>query len=369
MERHFWFVAAGTGGHIFPGLSVAEEIKKNTQDKATFLFWGDPKRLEARLVPEAGFEIKFLQVEQFKGRSKVKKILSLLGVGLSFLVALAESFRKKPAALVSVGGYVSVPVALAAKVRGVPVYLIEPNSVSGAANILVSKWATEAFVSPALPASKTLKCKIVKTGNPVRRDLPSLRIKSAVQKILVLGGSQGALQLSRGAVSAAVEMKSLGIDLKWMIQVGEKNQAEISDLVSRSGLAGFVTVVPFIKDISQAYAAADLMISRAGATTLAEMAVVGTPTILVPFPHAADDHQRLNAKALADVGAARMVDESDADFDKKLSANLRDLCASDSGMQKRASLHLKLKEFAKPLASHEISERILAQTSQKGQKG
>jgi len=358
MKSHFWFVAAGTGGHIFPGLAVAKQIAKSSPE-STFLFWGDASRLESKLVPQAGFPIHFLNVEQWKGRSKIRKILALLGVAFSCLKVYLESLRRKPSALVTVGGYVSVPVAVAARLRGIPVFIIEPNSVSGVANVLVSKWAREAYVSPALPESGKLQCEMIKTGNPVREDLPQLAIRSEVEQILVLGGSQGAIALARGAVTAALEMKSLGLKFRWVIQAGEKNQAEVAELVTRSGLSPTVSVVPFIADMAAAYAASDLLISRAGATTLAEMAVVGIPNILVPFPHAADDHQRVNARAFERIGAARMADEVDPDFAGKLSAHIRDLCASDSGLQKRSTMHLKLRDFARPQASQEIAQRIM----------
>lgn len=359
MGPHIWFVAAGTGGHIFPGLSVADEIKRLTEQRASFLFWGDKNRLESKLVPQAGYPISFIRVEQWKGRSFLRRLMALAHIGFSLMHVLWQSFRKRPVALVSVGGYVSVPVALAAKIRKIPVFLIEPNSVSGVANVLVSKWAVAAYTSPVFPDSKTLKCKLVKTGNPVRLGLPSLTVRSHVEKILVLGGSQGALKLSKAAVATAMEFKSLGLNFSWTIQVGEKKLAELTELVDRSNLSGVVRVVPFIKDVNSAYAESDVLISRAGATTLAEVAVVGIPSVLVPFPFAADDHQRINARALSDVGAARMVDEDDKDFEKKLSSNLRDLCASDSGFQKRMAMHLKAKEFGKPEASREIAERIL----------
>jgi UDP-N-acetylglucosamine--N-acetylmuramyl-(pentapeptide) pyrophosphoryl-undecaprenol N-acetylglucosamine transferase len=357
--RHYWFVAAGTGGHIFPGLAVARQMARALSPKSTFMFWGDASRLEAKLIPQAGFPIKFLKVEQWKGRSQVKKFLALLGVLCSFFTVLVESFRKKPNALISVGGYVSVPVALVARIRNVPVFLIEPNSVSGVANVLVSKWAVEAYVSPALPDSGALKCPIIKAGNPVREDLKPLVIREQVERIMVLGGSQGARLLAQASVDAALELKALGSNLKWLIQAGDKNLDEIVELVKARNLKATITVVSFIENMAKAYEESDLLISRAGATTLAELAVVGLPSILVPFPHAADDHQRVNAKAFADVGAARMVDERESDFARKLSTNLRDLCASDSGFKKRRDMHLKLTEFARPAASHEISERIM----------
>ncbi len=351
-------MAAGTGGHIFPGLAVAKQITKSLQN-SSFLFWGDASRLEAKLIPAAGYPIKFLNVDQWKGQSKLKKFIALAGVGLSFLKVLVESFYHRPDALISVGGYVSVPVALAAKIRNVPIFLIEPNSVSGVANVLVSKWAVEAYVSPALPESSKLKCEMVKTGNPVREDLQTLTIKNEVKKILVLGGSQGARLLAQGSVQAALEMKSKGLKLHWTIQAGEKNFSEINEMVTKLQLGETVVVVAFIQDVAKAYIDNDLLISRAGATTLAEMAVVGIPSILVPFPHAADDHQRVNARALEKVGAALMVDEVDPNFEKNLSASVRDLCEGESGFQKRTAMHLRLRDFARPMASQEISVRIM----------
>lgn len=359
MKPHFWFVAAGTGGHIFPGLAVAGEISRSSGGDPSFLFWGDKSRLEAKLIPQAGYPIQFIRVEQWKGRSLLRRLFALTLLAFSLLRVLIESFRQRPAALVSVGGYVSVAVALVARLRKIPVFLIEPNSVSGVANVLVSKWAHVAFTSPVFPAQKKLRCPVVTTGNPVRAGLPVIAVRSEVKKILVLGGSQGALRLSKCSVLTAIELKSLGLNFFWTIQVGEKNFAEIVDLVRRSGVDAFVNVVPFIKDMSAVYAETDVLISRAGATTLAELAVVGLPSVLVPYPHAADDHQRVNARALADVGAARMVEEEGEDFEKKLSATLRDLCASDSGLAKRTSLHLKVRDFARAEATADIAQRIL----------
>lgn len=362
MNPHFWFVAAGTGGHIFPGIAVADKLKELTKGQASFLFWGDQKRLESKLVPSAGYKISFIKVEQWKGKALFGRLVALLGVAISLLKVLAISFVKKPDALVSVGGYVSVPVAVAARIRKIPVFLIEPNSVSGVANVLVSRWAKVAYTSPVFPASKTLKCPILTTGNPVRPGLPLTVIHEHAQKILVLGGSQGALKLSKACLNVAQKLNLQGQKLSWIVQVGEKNFPELETYSKQSLLNDFVKVVPFIKDMNEAYAGCDLVISRAGATTLAELVVVGAPSILVPFPFAADDHQRINAKSLQDAGASLMVEEEDLNFEDKLFQSVHYLTNQQlESYEKRKSLHRQALTFSRPHATKEIAENILAQ--------
>lgn len=355
-----WFVAAGTGGHIFPGLSLANEIRK-ARPGAQFLFFGTRDRLEAKIIPKAGQPIRFLSASPWKGRNPLMRLFAVFPMLTGFFQVVAMLLRgPRPDLLVSVGGYVSVPTTLACRLFGVPVTILEPNIRAGVANRLLSRFARKAFCSPGSDALKRLACPVEDTGIPVREDLRPVAVREKVTRILVLGGSQGALSLCKASILAArdLELRTKGVEL--VLQTGERNFEQSLAWVQEFTQDGVVRPVAFIDDVPTALAGADLVIARAGAMTVAELAIAGIPTIFVPFPFAADDHQRVNAKILADAGAAFLVDERDGNLEYMLGERIKELCFDPRAYVLRTGLAANFRGFGRPEAARSISKQALS---------
>ncbi|MBS1984726.1 MAG: UDP-N-acetylglucosamine--N-acetylmuramyl-(pentapeptide) pyrophosphoryl-undecaprenol N-acetylglucosamine transferase [Bdellovibrionales bacterium] len=360
-----WFVAAGTGGHIFPGISVAREIRR-LSPQADILFFGTQDRLESTLVPKAGFPLKILSAAPWKGRGGLARFAALGSVAAGFFQVVALLCRQRPDVLVSVGGYVSVPTALACRMFLVPLVILEPNICSGLANRLLSRMARRAFCAPGSDALQKLKCPVVDAGNPVREDLRPMPVRETVRRVLVLGGSQGALALCRASLQAARDLKFAERGVQLVLQSGDKNLAASEQLRRDWGVEACTQIVPFIDDIPSALEAADVALARAGAMTVTELSVTGVPTVFVPFPFAADDHQRVNAQILERAGAAFMVDEREADFNGRLQAVLTQLCLAPDNLALRTRLAREFKRHGRPQATREITQQILSMLQARG---
>ncbi len=306
----------GTGGHIFPAIAIANALKQKEPDMV-ILFIGAKGKMEMEKVPQAGYPIEGLDIAGFNRSSLIKN------VGLPY--KLAKSFfqvRKivnafQPDAVVGVGGYSSFPVLKYAQSKGIPTFIHESNSYAGKSNILLGKKATAIFVASDgmdkfFPADK-----LMVTGNPVRKAIS----KAAVSKedalrffgldtgqttLLVVGGSLGARSINEVIASHITELSQLGLQLIW--QTG-KTGAE--GYKGRGMPFSNVWVDAFIQDMDKAYAAADVVISRAGAMSVAELCVAGKPVVFVPYPHAAEDHQTVNARYLVDRQAALLVKDDE----------------------------------------------------------
>lgn len=306
----------GTGGHIFPALSIADALRSRLN--AEILFVGAENRMEMTRVPDAGYEIIGLPVAGFDRKHLWKNI----GV----LIKLFKSMRRsrkivkefKPDIAIGVGGYASGPTLKAAQKAGIPTLLQEQNSYAGVTNKLLGQKAERICVAydgmeKFFPADK-----IVKTGNPIRKTLLNSQktVKEARESfglnpdkttLLVVGGSLGALTINESLEKGIKQLAENGIQVIW--QTG-KNFGDRGPLAAK-GLKG-VVVTPFITDMSSAYKAADLVIGRAGAGSISELQVLGKPVILVPSPNVAEDHQTHNARALSDRGAAVLITDADA---------------------------------------------------------
>ena len=355
-----WIVAAGTGGHIFPGLSLAKTLLEK-EPSLKIEFFGTEDRLEARLVPEHGFKLRFLTAGRWKGRGVLGKLSGLIALLGGYFQALSLILREgRPRFLMSVGGYVSLPMALACGTCGVPVFLLEPNIRAGLANRVVSRWARFAFCSPGADAMQVFACPVEDLGSPLRSEIRALEPRSRVTKLLVLGGSQGAKLLNEAVLKAykKLALADRGISLK--LQSGEAHLKSAEELKAQLGLGSEVELLSFIKDIPATLAASDVVVARAGAMTVAELAAAGLPTVFVPFPYAADDHQRKNAELLAQDGAAWCVDQLDPDFSSKLDETLMKLCASgESSFELRRNVSKQFVRWARPRASEDIASRLL----------
>ncbi|MEO5667901.1 MAG: UDP-N-acetylglucosamine--N-acetylmuramyl-(pentapeptide) pyrophosphoryl-undecaprenol N-acetylglucosamine transferase [Bdellovibrionota bacterium] len=363
VSRKIWIVAAGTGGHIFPGLSLAKTILEK-DPSAQIEFFGTEDRLEARLVPEHGFKLRFLTAGRWKGRGVVGKVLGLFSLVGGYVQALSIILREgRPRFLMSVGGYVSLPMAMACGTCGVPVFLLEPNIRAGLANRVVSRWARFAFCSPGADATQLFSCPVEDLGSPLRGEIRPIEIRDPVKKLLVLGGSQGAKVLNEAVLRAykKLGLKEKGITLK--LQSGEAHLRAAGEVKAELGLGSEVELLSFIKDIPAVIAASDVVVARAGAMTVAELAAAGMPTVFVPFPFAADDHQRKNAELLAHDGAAWCVDQRDEYFKSKLEEYILKLCVpGQASFDLRTAVAKRFIHWARPRASDDIAQRLLALT-------
>lgn len=306
----------GTGGHIFPALSIANALK--TRINADILFVGADNRMEMERVPAAGYRIKGLPVAGFNRRNLLKNIGVLLKLRKSISMAREIVKDFKPDIAIGVGGYCSGPTLKAAQKAGIPTLIQEQNSYAGVTNKLLAKKARKICVAyPGLerffPADR-----IVLTGNPVRKDLLSSSIPKEKARerfglnpklptVLVVGGSLGALTLNESLEAGIRRLYEEGIQVIW--QTG-KNFGDRGTVAAKN-LNG-VVVTKFISDMAAAYAAADVVVSRAGAGSISELELLGKPCILVPSPNVAEDHQTKNARALSDKGAALLVTDAEA---------------------------------------------------------
>ena len=299
----------GTGGHVIPAIAVAEEIRKRGGDAR---FVGTRDRMEARLVPEAGFGIDFIDARPLTGGGVTRLVSGLVKapIAVARSVFLLGSIR--PNAVLGVGGYVSGPVVLAARIRGVPSAVLEQNAAVGLTNRLLSRIVNRAFVSyeetlAAFPAGRAEL-----TGNPVKKSLLRAVERRASDdngsrtRILVMGGSQGASSINE-RVPAAISMAGLAGDVTVLHQCGEGREREVAAEYKRRGIEA--EVVPFIVDTAGAYSASDFAVTRAGATTISELSAVGLPAVLLPYPHHSDRQQERNAEPMKRAGAAIVLDE------------------------------------------------------------
>lgn len=304
--KRLLIAGGGTGGHLFPALAVAEAWDDHP-DGGEILFVGTQEGLESRILPREGRHLATLKVGRLKGGGWIKRLRTLLGLPLALLSALGIVRGFKPDVVLGVGGYASAPALFAAWLLRIPVALHEQNARPGLANRTLGRLARLAMVSFKETETGWFRCPATWVGNPVRAAL----VKAAREErgeggegfgLLIFGGSQGARVFSQVAPPALA-----GLDEKIRQGLRLRHQAPTDDvdgLKAAYAAAGIkAEVLPFIHDMAGAYREADLVICRAGATSLAELAVVGKPALLVPFPHAADDHQTANAWAVVAAGA------------------------------------------------------------------
>ena len=300
--------AGGTGGHLFPGIAVADELRR--RDPATrVVFAGTPKGLESRLVPRAGHELELLPILPLNGVGLARALKGLLVLPWGLLRAAALVARLRPAAVLGVGGYAGGPVVLAAAVMGVPTVILEPNAKPGFTNRVLRPFVRRAACSYE-EARREFGAKGVLTGNPVRGGFAGLPRKThaAPCTLLAFGGSQGSRVLNEALLAARPHLP--GPDrLRIVHQTGVAMRAQVADAYAAAGRPA--EVLEFLDDMEARFEAADLVLCRSGATTCAELTAAGKASVLVPFALAADDHQRSNARALQAAGAARMIEEKE----------------------------------------------------------
>ena len=343
-------LAGGTGGHIFPGLAVAQALR---EQGAEVSWLGADGGMETRLVPPHGIAIDTIAVKGLRG----KGVATLLGAPLRVLRAVRDAARvlrlRKPDAVVSFGGFAAGPGGIAARIAGIPLLVHEQNRAAGLTNKVLAKFARQVMVGfPQTFVGEVL------VGNPVRAQIaqvapPAQRdfAHGGALRLLVLGGSQGARALNN-AVPQAVAALGLPVDV--LHQAGEKMLDEARSAYAGAGVEA--RVEPFIADMAAAYAWADLVVCRAGALTLAELCAVGVGSVLVPFPQAVDDHQTRNAEYLVERGAALLLKQDDA-----LAARLGDVLAELTGDPgKRRAMADAARALARPDAAQRVADAVLA---------
>ena len=304
--------AGGTGGHIYPGIAVAKEILRRAAESEV-RFVGTARGLENKLVPQAGFELSLIDSAGLKNVGPVARARGVFVLPKSFLEArkLIRTFR--PDVVIGAGGYVSGPVVLTAAMLRVPTLVMESNALPGWTNRVLASFVDKAAVSfdEALPH---FRGKAVVTGNPVRREffeLPLSLRQPGRFSILVFGGSQGARAINEAMIAALPSLESLKEVLRLRHQTGEADFVKVSSGYADAGWGERVSVQKYIDNMVNAFAEVDLVICRAGATTTAELIAAGKASIMIPFPLAADDHQRRNAEALEAAGAGKMILQQD----------------------------------------------------------
>lgn len=346
MTKKLLVMAGGTGGHVFPALAVAAELQKQGWE----ICWlGTKDRMEAQLVPQHGIPIRFIQISGLRGKGVKALLLAPFAILRAVLQARAIIRDYQPNAVLGMGGYVSGPGGIAAKLCGVPVILHEQNAVAGLTNKWLAKVAKR--VLQAFPGAFT-DAQVV--GNPVRQSLfemapPAQRFATRQGKLrlLVVGGSQGARVLNQTLPKVVA---ALGDKLEVRHQVGKGALQSVREWYGEN--ADKVQLSEFINDMAEAYAWADLVICRSGALTVCELAAVGTPAIFVPFQHK-DQQQYLNAKYLADAGAAMIVPQNELSPER-----LIDLL-SGLDREKLAKMAEKAKAKAAPQAASDVAKIVI----------
>ena len=347
----------GTGGHVFPAISIANAIKE-IEPETNILFVGALDKIEMEKVPAAGYKIIGLPVAGLQRRLTVKNI--------SFIFKLISSLRKskkiikdfKPDVVVGVGGYASGPVLRIANKRGIPTLIQEQNSYAGITNKLLAKKAKKICVAYEGMEKYFPKDKIILTGNPVRQDLldnigrkeeaiKHFELEKDRKMILVVGGSLGARTINQSIIGDIAKIGKSECQLLW--QTGKYYYEDAKNVVDKSDYKN-IKVLDFITRMDMAYAAADIIISRAGAGTISELCLVGKPVILIPSPNVAEDHQTMNAMALVNKNAAIMIKDMEAS--EKLIDSALDLIKSE-GQIKKLSENIRgmaLRDSAKIIA-------------------
>jgi UDP-N-acetylglucosamine--N-acetylmuramyl-(pentapeptide) pyrophosphoryl-undecaprenol N-acetylglucosamine transferase len=355
----------GTGGHLYPGIAVAREILSRAPGSHVS-FAGTALGIESRVVPREGFELDVIRSAGIKGKSMVARARGALLLPLGGVDAWQLLSKRRPQLVVGVGGYSSGPVVALAALRGIRTMVLEQNAAPG----LTNRWLARLVDAAAVTWAATLpyfRGRGFVSGNPVRAEFFATdftdrratdfadhmdgRRRDDRTRILIFGGSQGAHAINVAMVEAAAELAGHAGRLEITHQTGERDLAFVRDGYRRAGIE--VRVEPFLYEMDREMTAADIVVSRAGATTLAELAAAGRPAILVPLPTATDDHQRKNADATARAGAAEVIDQRDL-TGHRLAAGILALAADEP---KRAAMANAARRLARPDAAKVIVDR------------
>ncbi|HEX4227106.1 MAG TPA: undecaprenyldiphospho-muramoylpentapeptide beta-N-acetylglucosaminyltransferase [Bryobacteraceae bacterium] len=351
LTHAFVMAGGGTGGHVFPALAVARVLRDRGHRP---LFIGTKAGMESRLVPEAGFEIEFIEIGGFNRVGAMQKLQTALKIPGAIAASRRILRRLRAAAVFSMGSYVAGPVMLAAITLGLPLIVMEPNAIPGIANRKVGRRVYRALLGfeaarPWFPPGKSEV-----TGLPIRPEFFQVTAPNNDKfTVLVTGGSRGARTLNRASRESWPLLRENNSPIRLIHQTGANEHENLAKEFSIAGVDG--EVIPFIANMPEAYAQADLVVTRAGAGAVSEIAAAGMPSILVPLPFAADDHQRLNAEALANAGAARIVLDKDMNGER-LFREINQLRADPSALQQMRG---RVRQFAKPGAAERAADVLI----------
>lgn len=352
----FLFAGGGTGGHLYPAIAVADEIKR-LKPESEILFVGTKSKIEGRVIPQLGYGFKSIWIKGFSRKFNLSNILFPIKLVVSILQSIFISFKFKPRVAIGSGGYVAGPAIWGASVMGAKIILMESNSYPGVTTRLLEKYADEVHITFE-DSKKYLRHpeKIKLTGNPVRSELGKTNKSDAIKyfgldenkfTILILGGSLGAQSINDAIANCLEDLEKNNFQIIW--QTGKNYYDNYKKFNFTS-----VKISDFIDDMNKAYSACDLLVARAGATTIAELSVLGIPSILIPSPHVAENHQYYNAKSLADNGAAVLI--KDSELKDSLKNEILNL-AKDKNLLK--SLSENAKKIARPNAANEIAKSAI----------
>ncbi len=349
----------GTGGHLFPGIAVAEEFL--ARDPANrVLFVGTERGIEARVLPKLGFRLECIAAAGIRGKSGVSQLkgMAMLLYAYSQSRQILKEFQ--PDRVLGVGGYASGPLVLAARGMQIRRFIHEQNAIPGITNRLLARFVDQVFVSLEQSRRFFPKDKTLLTGNPIRKEIVA-EVDGATEetgtgalfRLLVFGGSAGAHSINQNMIAALPHLQEVRGQLAITHQTGENDLEEVQSAYAREGFSA--TVVPFIDNMAEAYRGSDLVICRAGATTIAEVTACGRACLFIPYPHAVDDHQRQNAEALLKEGAGFMLLERELSGER-LAKEIRDLIADP---QTLAAAGKHARELARPDAARVIVDEIM----------
>ncbi len=346
----------GTGGHLFPGIALAEEVMTRRRGNEV-VFVGTERGLEAKVVPQSGYPLETIRAQGLKGKGLMGLIKGLLALP----IALMESFRilqrHKPDVVVGVGGYASGPAVLAACILGVPTAVQEQNALPGLTNKVLGRFVRVVFTAFEEAGRFFPARKVQLIGNPIRRKLMDNYLRSHVAQerfgVLIFGGSLGARGINERMLEALEHLKDLKDQIHFVHQTGKNDLETVRKGYAEKGFQA--DVVEFIDDMSSAYAKAELVVCRAGATTLAELTVAKKASILIPFPHATDNHQEVNAMALVNAGAALMFRQSEL-TGQQLAEQIRLL---KDNPDKRRQMEKKAGLIGRPEAAKELADVLV----------
>ena len=356
----------GTGGHLFPGIALAEELLTRQPGRNDVLFVGTQHGIEARCVPEAGMKLEFINIEGIKGRGLVQKLRAMLMIPRAIRQSIGILRNYKPDAVVGVGGYASGPVVLAARILGIPTAVQEQNARAGMTNRLLGKVVHTVFTAFPEAADEFPASKVRLIGNPIRRAFLDNYLMEHEQHqktgLLIFGGSQGAHILNATAVDALKLLpKEKLAELSIVHQTGAREVEAVRNAYQEAGIEADVR--EFIKDMSAAYTQSDVVVCRIGATSLAELTSAKRAAILIPFAAATDNHQEINALSLVKAGAAVMVRESELS-PQRLADEIQNLFDAE----KRAAMEKASGHLGRPEAAHDIIDVIVEMVEAKGRK-
>ncbi|HLI82972.1 MAG TPA: undecaprenyldiphospho-muramoylpentapeptide beta-N-acetylglucosaminyltransferase [Bryobacteraceae bacterium] len=341
----FLMAGGGTGGHVIPALAVARELRSRGHE---VFFVGTARGLESKLVPNESFRLQTIEIGGLNRVSPRQRIATLFRLPLTTVSCL----RYQPAAVFSMGGYVAGPPVMAAILRRIPVVVMEPNAVPGFTNRIIGRFVRRALLSFPETARYFPAGRTELTGLPVREEFFRIppKPRGPVLHLLVTGGSQGSRTLNRAGRESWPLFRKAGFPVRILHQSGPAEFEQMRAAFAQSGLEG--EVVPFIIDMPAAFAAADLLVCRSGAGAVSELAAAGKPSVLVPFPFAANDHQTHNAEALERGGAAKLVRDAELTGERLVEV-VKDLAASSSRLEGMAEA---ARRFAHPGAARRAAD-------------